>query len=58
MSDLAERIEEVESAARGPEIGAFFDFDGTLIAVCISRSTSAPRSWTSPTARRVRTSTG
>ena len=32
MGDLSERIDEVESAATGPQIGAFFDFDGTLIA--------------------------
>ncbi len=32
MDDLARLIEDVESGPRGPEVGAFFDFDGTLIA--------------------------
>lgn len=30
-SALHQRLEEVYSGPRGPEIGAFFDFDGTLI---------------------------
>jgi len=32
VGGLSDRIEEVEAGASGPEIGAFFDFDGTLIA--------------------------
>src|SRR2546430_6052600 len=31
MRDLGERIAEIEAGATGPEVGAFFDFDGTLI---------------------------
>ena len=32
MSDLGERIAEIEAQRRGGRIAAFFDFDGTLIA--------------------------
>jgi putative phosphoserine phosphatase/1-acylglycerol-3-phosphate O-acyltransferase len=32
MTGVAELLEEVERAPAGPEVGAFFDFDGTLIA--------------------------
>lgn len=32
MSDVRELIEEVESGPRGPEVGVFFDLDGTLIS--------------------------
>jgi len=32
VDDLARLIEDVESGPQGPEVGAFFDFDGTLIA--------------------------
>jgi putative phosphoserine phosphatase/1-acylglycerol-3-phosphate O-acyltransferase len=32
VDDLARLIEDVESGPHGPEVGAFFDFDGTLIA--------------------------
>ena len=32
MTDVAELLEEVQRAPQGPQIGAFFDFDGTLIA--------------------------
>jgi putative phosphoserine phosphatase/1-acylglycerol-3-phosphate O-acyltransferase len=32
MSDLGERVAEIEAQRRGPRIAAFFDFDGTLIA--------------------------
>ena len=32
MSDVHELIEEIESGPEGPEVGAFFDLDGTLIA--------------------------
>ena len=32
MDDLARLIEDVEAGPQGPEVGAFFDFDGTLIA--------------------------
>ncbi|HEV3229554.1 MAG TPA: HAD-IB family hydrolase [Solirubrobacteraceae bacterium] len=32
MSDVRELIEEIESGPEGPEVGAFFDLDGTLIA--------------------------
>src|SRR2546429_9028230 len=32
MSDLGERIAEIEASPKGPQVGAFFDFDGTLIA--------------------------
>jgi putative phosphoserine phosphatase / 1-acylglycerol-3-phosphate O-acyltransferase len=32
MDDLARLIEDVEAGPAGPEVGAFFDFDGTLIA--------------------------
>ena len=31
MSDLGERIAEIEASPKGPQVGAFFDFDGTLI---------------------------
>ena len=31
MADIEWLIEEIENAPGGPEIGAFFDFDGTLI---------------------------
>ena len=31
MSAIAELIEEIESGPEGPEVGAFFDLDGTLI---------------------------
>jgi putative phosphoserine phosphatase / 1-acylglycerol-3-phosphate O-acyltransferase len=32
VSDLARLTRDVEAGPQGPEIGAFFDFDGTLIA--------------------------
>jgi putative phosphoserine phosphatase/1-acylglycerol-3-phosphate O-acyltransferase len=32
VAGLSERIEEIEAGGAGPQIGAFFDFDGTLIA--------------------------
>jgi putative phosphoserine phosphatase / 1-acylglycerol-3-phosphate O-acyltransferase len=32
VDDLARLVEDVESGPRGREVGAFFDFDGTLIA--------------------------
>jgi putative phosphoserine phosphatase / 1-acylglycerol-3-phosphate O-acyltransferase len=32
VGGLSDRIEEVEAGVAGPEVGAFFDFDGTLIA--------------------------
>jgi putative phosphoserine phosphatase/1-acylglycerol-3-phosphate O-acyltransferase len=32
MTDVAELLAEVERAPPGPKVGAFFDFDGTLIA--------------------------
>ena len=32
MSDVDELIAEIESGPEGPEVGAFFDLDGTLIA--------------------------
>lgn len=32
MGDLSELVEEVEAGPEGPEVAAFFDFDGTLIA--------------------------
>jgi len=32
MDDLTRLIEDVEAGPQGPEVGAFFDFDGTLIA--------------------------
>jgi putative phosphoserine phosphatase/1-acylglycerol-3-phosphate O-acyltransferase len=32
MSDVGRLLEEIEHGPKGPEIGAFFDFDGTLIA--------------------------
>ncbi len=32
MSELTELLEEIEEAPKGPQVGAFFDFDGTLIA--------------------------
>jgi putative phosphoserine phosphatase / 1-acylglycerol-3-phosphate O-acyltransferase len=32
VDDLARLIEDVETGPQGPEVGAFFDFDGTLIA--------------------------
>ena len=32
MSDVDELIEEIERRPEGPEVGAFFDLDGTLIA--------------------------
>ncbi len=32
MADIEWLIEQIENASEGPEIGAFFDFDGTLIA--------------------------
>jgi putative phosphoserine phosphatase/1-acylglycerol-3-phosphate O-acyltransferase len=32
MTGIAELLEEIERSPPGPEIGAFFDFDGTLIA--------------------------
>ncbi|MDB5064639.1 MAG: HAD-superfamily subfamily hydrolase, partial [Chloroflexi bacterium] len=32
MSGLQARIAEVERGPAGPAVGAFFDFDGTLIA--------------------------
>jgi putative phosphoserine phosphatase/1-acylglycerol-3-phosphate O-acyltransferase len=32
VGDLSELIDEIESGPEGPEIAAFFDFDGTLIA--------------------------
>jgi putative phosphoserine phosphatase / 1-acylglycerol-3-phosphate O-acyltransferase len=32
MSDVVTLIEEIEQGPRGPEVGAFFDLDGTLIA--------------------------
>jgi putative phosphoserine phosphatase/1-acylglycerol-3-phosphate O-acyltransferase len=32
MTTVAELLAEVEEAPAGPEVGAFFDFDGTLIA--------------------------
>jgi HAD superfamily hydrolase (TIGR01490 family) len=32
VDDLARLIEDVESGPQGPKVGAFFDFDGTLIA--------------------------
>lgn len=31
MSDIDRLVEEVEDSPEGPQIGAFFDFDGTLI---------------------------
>src|SRR5205807_45671 len=31
-ASVEELLEEVERSPRGPEVGAFFDFDGTLIA--------------------------
>jgi putative phosphoserine phosphatase/1-acylglycerol-3-phosphate O-acyltransferase len=32
MTTVADLLEEIERAPAGPEVGAFFDFDGTLIA--------------------------
>jgi putative phosphoserine phosphatase/1-acylglycerol-3-phosphate O-acyltransferase len=32
MTTVVDLLEEIERAPEGPEIGAFFDFDGTLIA--------------------------
>jgi putative phosphoserine phosphatase / 1-acylglycerol-3-phosphate O-acyltransferase len=32
VDDLARLIEDIEAGPQGPEVGAFFDFDGTLIA--------------------------
>ncbi len=32
MTTVAGLLEEIERAPQGPEVGAFFDFDGTLIA--------------------------
>ena len=32
MDDLARLIEDAQTGPQGPEVGAFFDFDGTLIA--------------------------
>lgn len=32
MNDLARLTRDVEAGPQGPEVGAFFDFDGTLIA--------------------------
>jgi putative phosphoserine phosphatase/1-acylglycerol-3-phosphate O-acyltransferase len=32
MGDLRELIDEIEGGPEGPQVGAFFDFDGTLIA--------------------------
>ncbi|HTX45840.1 MAG TPA: HAD-IB family hydrolase [Solirubrobacteraceae bacterium] len=32
MTTVVELLEEIERAPEGPEVGAFFDFDGTLIA--------------------------
>lgn len=32
MADIEWLIEQIENAPEGPEVGAFFDFDGTLIA--------------------------
>jgi putative phosphoserine phosphatase/1-acylglycerol-3-phosphate O-acyltransferase len=32
MTDVTELLDEVGRAPKGPEVGAFFDFDGTLIA--------------------------
>jgi len=32
LSDVRELIEEIESGPEGPEVGAFFDLDGTLIS--------------------------
>ncbi|MDQ3849748.1 MAG: HAD-IB family hydrolase, partial [Actinomycetota bacterium] len=32
MGDLSDRIDEIEAGPAGPQIAAFFDFDGTLIA--------------------------
>jgi putative phosphoserine phosphatase / 1-acylglycerol-3-phosphate O-acyltransferase len=32
MTDLQALLDEIEQAPTGPQIGAFFDFDGTLIA--------------------------
>lgn len=31
MPDIDGLVAEIESSPEGPEIGAFFDFDGTLI---------------------------
>ena len=32
MADIEWLIEQIDSSHEGPQIGAFFDFDGTLIA--------------------------
>ena len=32
MGDLERLIEDVDSGPQGPDVGAFFDFDGTLIS--------------------------
>jgi putative phosphoserine phosphatase / 1-acylglycerol-3-phosphate O-acyltransferase len=32
VDDLARLIEDIDAGPQGPEVGAFFDFDGTLIA--------------------------
>jgi putative phosphoserine phosphatase/1-acylglycerol-3-phosphate O-acyltransferase len=32
MTTVVDLLEEIERAPTGPQIGAFFDFDGTLIA--------------------------
>jgi putative phosphoserine phosphatase/1-acylglycerol-3-phosphate O-acyltransferase len=32
MTTVADLLDEIEQAPEGPEVGAFFDFDGTLIA--------------------------
>ena len=32
MGDLGDLIEEIDGGPKGPQVGAFFDFDGTLIA--------------------------
>ena len=32
MTDVPELLAQIERAPKGPKVGAFFDFDGTLIA--------------------------
>ena len=32
MADIEWLVEQIENSPEGPQIGAFFDFDGTLIA--------------------------
>jgi putative phosphoserine phosphatase/1-acylglycerol-3-phosphate O-acyltransferase len=32
MADIEWLVEQIDNAPEGPHVGAFFDFDGTLIA--------------------------